>query len=38
MVEQVTSVDVRARRANRIGRAPDDLMDEVLAVLDACLF
>ena len=38
MVEQVTSVDVRARRATPIGRAPDDLLDEVLAVLDACLF
>lgn len=38
MVEQVKSVDVRARRATPIGRAPDDLLDEVLAVLDACLF
>ncbi len=38
MVEQVKSVDVRARRATPIGRAPDHLLDEVLAVLDACLF
>ena len=38
MVEQVKSIDFRARRATRIGRAPDDLLDEVLAVLDACLF
>lgn len=38
MVEQVKSVDVRARRATWIGAAPTDLVDEVLAVLDACLF
>jgi mRNA interferase MazF len=38
MVEQVRSTDYRARRARRIGRAPDPLLREVLAVLDACIF
>lgn len=38
MVEQVKAVDFRARRAKHIGSAPDDLLDEVLSVLDACLF
>ncbi len=38
MVEQVESVDHRSRRATRIGAAPPELLDEVLAVLDACLF
>lgn len=38
MVEQVKAVDFRARRATRIGAAPPDLVDEVLAILDACLF
>ena len=38
MVEQVKAVDFRARRATPIGPAPDDLLDEVLSILDACLF
>lgn len=38
MVEQVKSIDFRARGARRIGRAPDGLLDEVLAIRDACLF
>jgi len=38
MAEQVKSIDFRARGARRIGRAPDGLLDEVLAILDACLF
>lgn len=38
MVEQVKSVDFRARGAKRIGVAPDGVMDEVLALLDACLY
>lgn len=38
MAEQVKSVDFRARRARRIARAPSGLLDEVLAILDACLF
>jgi len=38
MVEQVRSVDYRARRARRIGRAPDALLDEVLSILDTCIY
>ena len=38
MVEQVKSIDFRARRARRIGPAPGTLLDEVLALLDACLY
>jgi mRNA interferase MazF len=38
MAEQVKSTDFRSRRAARIGRASPALVDEVLAILDACLF
>jgi mRNA interferase MazF len=38
MVDRVRSTDFRARRATRIGKAPISLLDEVLAVLDACLY
>ncbi len=38
MVEQVKSVDFRARDARRIGRATEVVLDEVLSILDACIF
>jgi mRNA interferase MazF len=38
MVEQLRSLDYRARRARRIGIAPDPVLQEVLAILDACLY
>ncbi|HPI94327.1 MAG TPA: type II toxin-antitoxin system PemK/MazF family toxin [Deltaproteobacteria bacterium] len=38
MVEQVKSIDYRARQAKAIGNASDDLLDEVLSILDACLY
>lgn len=38
MVEQVKSIDYRARQAETIGRASDDLLDEVLSILDACIY
>lgn len=38
MVEQVKSVDYRARQARLIGKASDDLLDEVLSILDACIY
>jgi len=38
MVEQVKSIDFRARGARPIEQAPDELLDEVLAILDACLY
>ncbi len=38
MVEQVKSIDFRARKAKRIGRASDGVLEEVLAILDACIY
>jgi mRNA interferase MazF len=38
MVEQVESIDYRARQAKAIGKASDDLLDEVLSILDACIY
>ena len=38
MVEQVKSIDFRARKTRRIGRASDELLAEVLSILDACIF
>ena len=38
MVEQVKSIDFHARKATRIGRAPPQLLDETLSILDACLY
>jgi hypothetical protein len=38
MVEKVKSVDFRAPRARRIGRAPMETLDEVLSILDACIY
>jgi len=38
MCEQMKSVDFRAREVKRIGRAPNEFLDEVLSVIDACLY
>ena len=38
MVEQVKSIDFRARRAKRIKRGNDKLLAEVLSILDACIY
>ncbi len=38
MVEQVKSIDFNARAAKRIGKASDDVLQEVLALLDACIY
>ena len=38
MVEQVKSIDFRARDAKRIGKASDAVLEEVLALLDACIY
>ena len=38
MVEQVKSIDFRARKAKPIGKASDDVLDEVLSILDACIY
>ncbi len=38
MTEQIKSIDFHARRAKRIGKAPSVVLDEVLSILDACLY
>ena len=38
MVEQVKSIDYRARQAKIIGKASEELLDEVLSILDACIY
>ena len=38
MVEQVKSIDFRTRKAARIGKASVDLLEEVLSILDACIY
>jgi len=38
MVDQVKSIDFRARDARRIGHAESALLDEVLSLLDACIY
>jgi mRNA interferase MazF len=38
MVEQVRSIDFRARQAKRIGNAPDAVLQETLSLLDACVY
>ena len=38
MVEQVKSVDFRARRVKRIEPRNDELLSEVLSILDACIY
>jgi mRNA interferase MazF len=37
MVEQVKSIDFRARKVKYIGKAPQNVLEEVLSILDACL-
>jgi len=38
MVEQVKSIDFRARKAKRMGRAPVQVLEEALSILDACIY
>jgi mRNA interferase MazF len=38
MVDQVKSLDYRARNAKRIGVAPEAILEEALAILDACVY
>jgi mRNA interferase MazF len=38
MVEQVKSIDYRARKTKFIGRASDEVLDTALSILDACIF
>lgn len=38
MAEQIKSIDFRARDAQYIDAAPEEVLDEVLSLLDACLY
>ena len=38
MVEQVKSIDFRSRNVKRIGHAPEPVLQEVLSILDACIY
>jgi mRNA interferase MazF len=38
MAEQVKSIDYHARQAKSVGRASQDLLDEVLSILDASIY
>ena len=38
MVEQVKSIDFRSRKARRIGKAPAQVLEEALSIIDACLY
>ncbi len=38
MVEQVKAIDFRARRARFLEKIPAPLLNEVLGVLDACIY
>jgi mRNA interferase MazF len=38
MVEQVKAIDFRARRTRLLDRAPTAVLNEVLSILDACLY
>jgi mRNA interferase MazF len=38
MVEQVKSLDFRARSVKRIGPSPEPVLEEVLSILDACVY
>ena len=38
MVEQIKSIDFRSRRGKCIERASDELLEDVLSILDACIY
>jgi mRNA interferase MazF len=38
MVEQVKSIDFCSRKAKRIGESPEQVLQEVLSILDACIY
>jgi mRNA interferase MazF len=38
MVEQVESIDFRSRKVKRIGNVPGPVLQEVLSILDACIY
>jgi len=38
MVEQVISIDFVSRKVRFVKKAPSDILDEVLGILDACIY
>ncbi len=38
MLEQVKSIDFRSRKARRLGKASPGMLEEVLSILDACIY
>jgi mRNA interferase MazF len=38
MVEQVKSIDYRARKVRHVGTASQGVLEEVLAILDVCIY
>jgi mRNA interferase MazF len=38
MVEQMKSIDYKARKIKFIGKASDEVLDMVLSILDACIY
>ena len=38
MVEKVKSIDFRSRNVKRLGHAPEPVLQEVLSILDACIY
>ena len=38
MVEQVKSIDYKSRRIKKIAKADEELIEEVLSLLDACIY
>jgi hypothetical protein len=38
MVEQIKSVDYASRKAKFVEKAPQAKLDEVLGILDACIY
>lgn len=38
MIEQVKSIDFRSRKARRYAKAPAAMLEEVLSILDACIY
>ncbi len=38
MVEQVKSIDYKARKTKFIAKASDEVLDMVLSILDACIY
>ena len=38
MVEQIKSVDYKSRNVKQVSKAPQSVLNEVLSILDACIY